>query len=64
MCAGTGAEDDRLDRWQRRSPEADRLPALDGVVERLERGARVADVGCGHGASTILMATAFPIDSA
>ena len=36
------------------------LPALDGVVERLEQGARVADVGCGHGASTILMATAFP----
>ncbi len=36
------------------------LPALDGVVERLGRGARVADVGCGHGASTILMAEAFP----
>ena len=36
------------------------LPALDGVVERLQRGARVADVGCGHGASTILMARAFP----
>jgi SAM-dependent methyltransferase len=36
------------------------LPALDGVVGRLERGARVADVGCGHGASTILMAGAFP----
>ena len=36
------------------------LPALDGVVERLERGIRVADVGCGHGASTILMARAFP----
>ncbi len=36
------------------------LPALDGVVEKLERGARVADVGCGHGASTILMARAFP----
>jgi 2-polyprenyl-3-methyl-5-hydroxy-6-metoxy-1,4-benzoquinol methylase len=36
------------------------LPALDGVVEKLERGARVADVGCGHGASTILMAEAFP----
>ena len=35
------------------------LPALDGVVERLERGARVADVGCGHGYSTILMASAF-----
>jgi SAM-dependent methyltransferase len=36
------------------------LPALDGVVEKLESGARVADVGCGHGASTILMAEAFP----
>jgi 2-polyprenyl-3-methyl-5-hydroxy-6-metoxy-1,4-benzoquinol methylase len=36
------------------------LPALDGVVARLQRGARVADVGCGHGASTILMARAFP----
>jgi SAM-dependent methyltransferase len=36
------------------------LPALDGVVEKLERGATVADVGCGHGASTVLMAEAFP----
>jgi SAM-dependent methyltransferase len=36
------------------------LPALDGVVEKLERGARVADVGCGHGVSTRLMAEAFP----
>jgi SAM-dependent methyltransferase len=36
------------------------LPALDGVVEKLERGGRGADVGCGHGASTILMAKAFP----
>jgi 2-polyprenyl-3-methyl-5-hydroxy-6-metoxy-1,4-benzoquinol methylase len=36
------------------------LPALDGVVAKLERGALVADVGCGHGASTILMAQAFP----
>jgi len=38
----------------------DWLPALDGVVERLEAGGSVADVGCGHGASTILMAQAFP----
>jgi 2-polyprenyl-3-methyl-5-hydroxy-6-metoxy-1,4-benzoquinol methylase len=36
------------------------LPALDGVVEKLQRGGRVADIGCGHGSSTILMAQAFP----
>jgi SAM-dependent methyltransferase len=36
------------------------IPALGGVREKLEDGARVADVGCGHGASTILMAEAFP----
>jgi SAM-dependent methyltransferase len=35
------------------------LPALDGVIEKLERGARVADVGCGHGQSTVLMASEF-----
>ncbi|MFT5291025.1 MAG: SAM-dependent methyltransferase [Planctomycetota bacterium] len=36
------------------------IPALDGVKERLEEGCSVADVGCGHGASTVLMAEAFP----
>jgi SAM-dependent methyltransferase len=36
------------------------LPALDGVVEKLDDGGRAADVGCGHGASTILMAQSFP----
>ncbi len=36
------------------------LPALTGVVDKLTRGATVADVGCGHGASTIIMARAFP----
>jgi SAM-dependent methyltransferase len=39
---------------------AEWLPALDGVVAKLEHGARVADVGCGHGASTLIMAKAFP----
>jgi SAM-dependent methyltransferase len=36
------------------------LPALDGVEAKLNVGAKVADVGCGHGASTTLMAQAFP----
>jgi SAM-dependent methyltransferase len=42
---------------------AEWLPALHGVVERLQAGASVADVGCGHGASTVLMAQAFPASS-
>ena len=36
------------------------IPALDGVEERLRAGARVADIGCGHGASTLLLAEAYP----
>jgi 2-polyprenyl-3-methyl-5-hydroxy-6-metoxy-1,4-benzoquinol methylase len=36
------------------------LPALDGMLEKLEQGATVADVGCGHGLSTFFMAQAFP----
>jgi 2-polyprenyl-3-methyl-5-hydroxy-6-metoxy-1,4-benzoquinol methylase len=36
------------------------IPALEGMEERLKKGATVADVGCGHGASTMLMARAFP----
>jgi SAM-dependent methyltransferase len=36
------------------------IPALDGIQAKLEEGALVADVGCGHGASTILMAQAYP----
>jgi SAM-dependent methyltransferase len=36
------------------------IPSMNGVREKLERGAKVADIGCGHGASTIIMAKAFP----
>jgi 2-polyprenyl-3-methyl-5-hydroxy-6-metoxy-1,4-benzoquinol methylase len=39
------------------------IPALEGVLERLEAGARVADVGCGHGASTAIMARQYPRSS-
>ena len=36
------------------------IPALDGVEEKMKAGAKVADIGCGHGASTIIMARAYP----
>src|SRR3984885_13128664 len=36
------------------------IPAMDGVDAKLKAGARVADIGCGHGASTLLMAKAYP----
>jgi len=36
------------------------IPSLDGVEERLRQGATVADVGCGHGASTVVLAQAYP----
>ncbi len=39
---------------------SDWIPALEGVEEKLQSGARVADVGCGHGASTVIMAQTYP----
>jgi 2-polyprenyl-3-methyl-5-hydroxy-6-metoxy-1,4-benzoquinol methylase len=59
QCLYTGTE-----RFFRTSYEANLvsswIPALEGVEEKLKKGAVVADVGCGHGASTIIMAKAFP----
>jgi 2-polyprenyl-3-methyl-5-hydroxy-6-metoxy-1,4-benzoquinol methylase len=49
--SGTAYASHLVDDW---------LPALDGVVSKLARGATVADVGCGYGISTVLMARAFP----
>ncbi|HEX7030791.1 MAG TPA: class I SAM-dependent methyltransferase [Gammaproteobacteria bacterium] len=46
-----GYLDNLVSRW---------LPALDGVVEKLEKGANVADIGCGYGHSSVIMAKAFP----
>jgi SAM-dependent methyltransferase len=49
--------------WQvsyRTSLVSDWIPALDGVAARLRAGARVADIGCGHGAAVILMAQEYP----
>jgi SAM-dependent methyltransferase len=49
--------------WQvsyRTSLVSDWIPALDGVADRLRAGARVADIGCGHGAAVILMAQEYP----
>lgn len=57
VCHGTerfyrpGYETYLVDEW---------IPALDGIDARLREGARVADVGCGHGASTITVAEAYP----
>jgi SAM-dependent methyltransferase len=39
---------------------ADWIPAMDGVAQRLAAGASVADVGCGHGASAVVLADAYP----
>lgn len=48
---GPGYRANLVDGW---------LPTLDGIVPKLQAGIKVADVGCGHGISTVLMAQAFP----
>ena len=50
--------------WHEHDPElfagVEQFPTLDGVEAKLRAGAKVADVGCGHGISTVLMAKAYP----
>ena len=46
-----GYQANLIDNW---------IPSLDGVEAKLKAGARVADIGCGHGSSTVLMAQAYP----
>ena len=46
-----GYENHLIQRW---------LPSIDGMIAKLEKGIRVADVGCGHGITTSIMAQAFP----
>ncbi len=46
-----GYQANLIDHW---------IPALDGVEDKLKSGAKVADIGCGHGSSTVMMAQAYP----
>src|SRR4051812_3822907 len=59
-AAAAHSLDRMLAPWARLALVPIVLPALDGVVERLRRGAVVADVGCGGGAALVAMAEAFP----
>jgi SAM-dependent methyltransferase len=59
-CEGAIGIERSFEPWNRVHLLPTVLPALDGVVERLRRGIRVADVGCGAGGAVLLMAAAFP----
>jgi SAM-dependent methyltransferase len=58
--AGVHRTERMLGPWTRLALVPRILPALDGVVEKLEQGARVADVGCGAGLAVLAIAQAFP----
>jgi len=59
-CEGAVGIERSFEPWNRVHLLPTVLPALDGLVERLEAGASVVDVGCGAGGAVLMMATAFP----
>jgi ubiquinone/menaquinone biosynthesis C-methylase UbiE len=63
MCSPTASVTGRPERWISWAIVQSWLPSLDGVLPKLKSGAKVADVGCGVGFSTLLMAKAFPLSS-
>ena len=61
--AGTGTYSKPAPRSYRAHLVSEWIPSLYGATDMLDRGAKVADIGCGHGASTLIMAEAFPNSS-
>lgn len=59
-CEGAVGIERSFEPWNRAHLLPTVLPALDGVVERLEIGAKVIDIGCGAGGAVLMMAEAFP----
>jgi SAM-dependent methyltransferase len=59
-CEGAVGIERSFEPWNRANLLPTVLPALDGVVDKLRRGAQVADVGCGAGGAVLLMAAEFP----
>ncbi|MEM9039815.1 MAG: class I SAM-dependent methyltransferase [Actinomycetota bacterium] len=59
-CEGAVGIERSFEPWNRHHLVPDVLPALDGVVDRLEVGATVCDVGCGAGGAVLMLAAAFP----
>lgn len=62
-CEGAVGIERSFEPWNRTHLLATVLPALDGVVEQLEAGAKVIDIGCGAGGAVLMMAAAFPNSS-
>jgi len=59
-CEGAVGIEKSFEPWMRHHLLDTVLPALDGIVERLDRGATVIDIGCGAGGAVLMMAERFP----